>query len=775
MDLAQNESIPMYNSRIIDTYTKLIKAKYADIDVSELLNHAGMKPYEVADQGHWFTQQQINRFYEKLVKMTNNEHIAHEAGRYAASPDAIGIMRQYVLARISPTLAYELIGKTSANFTRSAKYESRKLASNKVEIIVTPYEGITEELFQCQNRIGFFESILAMHNCRSQAIDHTECIFDGGTACKYTISWEMTPAARWKSVQIFSLPILLALVAIIYITGSWAPHGIVELAACVVFLALTLIAEVKEKNEIKTSLRSTTDAVDQLLEQTNLNYNNALMTNEIGQALNVVTNTGDILNNVVHIMQKRLNYDRGLILLANADMTRLEIKTGYGYDNSLIDQLDNVSFNLDRPESRGTFVVSFREQKPILINDINELEDVLSRHSMAFARKFGIQSFICCPIVCEGESLGVLAVDNLASKKPLVQSDMSLLMGIASVIGISLRNAELMEARVRQFNSVLHVLAVSIDARDTLTADHSEKVTEYAMGICNELGLSWDYCEMIRVAALLHDYGKIGVEDSILKNAGALTDAEYETVKTHATKTREILSRINFEGIYREVPEIAGSHHERIDGSGYPQGLKGDQIPLGAKIIGVADYFDAITSKRHYREPMELEDAFATLRGEIGRYFDKDIVEALIRHYSAQHVSTSSEGPSPSASKQRASRFPVQTEVMVRCGAEVMPGISMDICANGLYIAADVTVTEGMPIEFSITLPGHSTGKIEAAGKVAWVNSSDQPRKPDFPTGFGVEILDFQKVMKELFQSFVDSCTLDSYPHEIEEPAFLEF
>ncbi len=769
-----NENTPLYNSRVIDTYTKLIKAKHADINISELLNYAGMKPYEVADQGHWFTQQQINRFYEKLVTMTNNRNIAYEAGRYASSPDAIGTMRQYVLARVSPTLAYELIGKVSSNFTRSAKYESRKLAPNKVEIIVTPYEGITEELFQCQNRIGFFESILALHNCRSRAIDHTECIFDGGTACKYAISWEMTAAARWKTVQIFSLPILLALVAAIGMSGSGIPHGIVEQAACVVFLALTLIAEVKEKNEIKTSLRNTTDAVDQLLEQTNLNYNNALMTNEIGQALNVVTNTGDILNNVVNIMQKRLNYDRGIILLANADLTRLEVKTGYGYSDHYFDQLENASFSLDRPESRGTFVVSFREQKPILINDINELEGVISHHSMAFARKFGIQSFICCPIACEGKSMGVLAVDNLTSKKPLVQSDMSLLMGIASVIGISLRNAELMEARVRQFNSVLHVLAVSIDARDSLTADHSEKVTEYAMGICNELGLSWDHCEMIRVASLLHDYGKIGVEDSILKKAGPLTDNEFEKVKTHAGKTREILSRINFEGIYREVPEIAGSHHERVDGSGYPQGLKGNQIPLGAKIIGVADYFDAITSKRHYREPMEIQDAFATLRGEIGRSFDKDIVDAMIRHYSAQHMSSSSD-TSP-ASKQRASRFPLQTEVIVRCGDEVMQGISWDISLNGLYIAADISsVTEGLPIELSISLPGSSVSAIEASGKIAWVNSSDQPRKPDFPAGFGVEIMDFQKDMKELFLSFVNSCLLDSCPHEIEEPAFLAF
>ena len=648
MDLAPNDTIPLYNSRIIDTYIKLVKARYTYVNVSELLDYAGMKSYEVADQGHWFTQLQINRFYEKLVAMTNNTHIASEAGRYAASPDAIGIMRLYALGIVGPLMAYELIGKGATNFTRSAKYESRKLAPNKVQIVVTPYAGVTEELFQCQNRSGFFEAILAVHKCRFPPIEHPECIFNGGATCTYNISWKMTPAARWKTIQNFSLPILITLIAITYIFDSWLPHGIVELAACAVFLSLALIAEVKEKNEFKTSLQNTTDAVDQLLEQTSANYNNALITNEIGQAISVVTNTADILNNVINIMQKRLKYDRGLILLANKEMTRLEIKAGYGYSDEQFVLLNNVSFSVDRPESRGTFVIAFREQRPLLINDINELEEVLSPHSMEFARELGTHSFICCPIVYENNSLGVLAVDNVKSKKPLVQSDMSLLMGIASVVGIGIRNAELIEARVRQFNSVLHVLSASIDARDSLTAGHSEKVTEYAMGICNELALTRDYSEMVRVASLLHDYGKIGVEDSILKKPGRLTDNEYEIVRTHAGMTREILSRISFEGIYREVPEVAGSHHERVDGRGYPNGLKGDEIPLGAKIIGVADYFEAITTKRHYREPMEIEEAFASLRGEIGRFFDNDIVEAMIRHYTVNYLSGASKSPSVS-------------------------------------------------------------------------------------------------------------------------------
>lgn len=208
-----------------------------------------------------------------------------------------------------------------------------------------------------------------------------------------------------------------------------------------------------------------------------------------------------------------------------------------------------------------------------------------------------------------------------------------MLMGIASEIGISIHNATLIEAKERQFKSILLVLAASIDARDSLTAGHSEKVTEYALGICNELNMPKDYCEMIRVAALLHDYGKIGIKDSVLKKEGKLDIEERNEIETHTTKTRKILEQINFEGIYTEVPYIAECHHEKIDGSGYPKGIKGEDIPLGAKIIAVADFFEAITSKRHYRDPMPIDIAFQLLKEEGKIHFDKNVIEAFISYY----------------------------------------------------------------------------------------------------------------------------------------------
>ena len=635
--------VPLYNSKIIDTYVKLIKSRYSYINVSELLSSAGMQTYEVADQGHWFTQEQVDRFYYKLVELSGNENIARETGRYAASPDALGVMRQFVLGFIGPANTFEIINKIMSNFTRSSSCRSKLIASNSVEIIVTPYEGVEEKPFQCENRLGLFEAIVLRFGLGLPQVEHTECIFKGGRSCRYILTWKK-PGSSFLQRTGTGITLFFALVTLILvITARWSLLG----QLFPLFVSITCLfayaGAKNEKKELRASLDDIKDSTDSLLEQINSNYNMALMTNEIGQVLGAYTKREDILSHVNQIMEKRLDYDRGLIFIANPEKSRLVLNAGYGYSPEQRIMFDSISFHLDRPQSKGIFTISFREQRPFLVNDLDDIVENLSPRSLAFAKKTGTQSFICCPIICEGKSIGVLAVDNVKTKRPLVESDIRLLMGIASVIGISLRNAELIESKVRQFNSVLQVLAASIDARDSLTSGHSAMVTEYAVGICSELGLSRDECEMVRVAAYLHDYGKIGVPDAILKKPGPLTPEEFDIVKTHADKSREILAQINFEGIYQKVPEIAGAHHEKVDGSGYPQGLKGRAIPRGARIIAVADYFEAITAKRHYREPMSIDEAMKIMLEESGKQFDKWIVAAFIRYHAKTYPQISEE------------------------------------------------------------------------------------------------------------------------------------
>lgn len=635
MRTSEIDNQPLYNSRIINTYIKFIRKKYSYINVSELLSYAKMEPYQVEDEAHWFTQEQIDLFYEKLEKLTGNKNIAREAGRYAASPDALGAMKQYLLGLIGPAKVFEIIRLAASKFTKSSIYESKKISSNKVEITVTFLEAVNEKPFQCENRIGYFESVTLMFNNRLPKIEHPECVFRGGKVCRYVISWQESRSAFWRKARNYAALILFALCLgyyFVYPQFTLSLSAILPSSVFLIFL-LTLYARNLERHELNAAINNLRESGDKLVEQININYNNALLINEMGLAISKYTDIDNILTSIIKVLEKRLDYERGMILLANKDKTGLIFRTGFGYTDEQLSILKNTSFHLDKPESKGVFVVSLREQRPFLIDDIDEIKEDLSPRSLEFAKNLGAKSFISCPIVYEEEPLGILAVDNIKTKRPLVQSDINLLMGIAPQIGISIHNAILTEVKEHQFRSILQVLAASIDARDPLTAGHSEKVTEYAVGICEELSMPKDYCEMIRVASLLHDYGKIGIKDDILKKNGILSIEEHEEIKTHVGKSKKILEQINFEGIYKEVPEIVECHHEKMDGSGYPKGLKGEEIPLGARIIAVADFFEAVTSKRHYRNPMPLDTAFELLMDKSDVHFDRRVVEAFIRYY----------------------------------------------------------------------------------------------------------------------------------------------
>ncbi|MDY6792028.1 MAG: GAF domain-containing protein [Thermodesulfobacteriota bacterium] len=238
---------------------------------------------------------------------------------------------------------------------------------------------------------------------------------------------------------------------------------------------------------------------------------------------------------------------------------------------------------------------------------------------------------LCVPVKNQaGEVLGVIQAINKKDTN-FSDSDEDHLMALSSSVAISLENAILFQQQHRQFKSILEVMAASIDARDPLTAGHSQKVTQYAVGIAGELGFKETEIDILSVAALLHDYGKIGIDDHILKKQGKLSHLEYEQVKQHVAITRKILDKMYFTRKYRSVAKIASCHHERLDGSGY-YGLKSQDIPFMSKIIAVADVFEALTAKRYYHKALSPELAFAIIEKDIGTTFDENIVTALKKY-----------------------------------------------------------------------------------------------------------------------------------------------
>ncbi|ACH39131.1 sensor ATPase, GAF domain-containing [Citrifermentans bemidjiense Bem] len=456
MQPSRLRDMPLYNSRIINSYILLIKHKYSHVDISELLLYAGMKEYEVADQAHWFSQEQIDRFHEKLQQMTGNARISREAGRYAASPDVLGAMRQYILGLVDASSTFDIISKTTAKFTRSSSYQSRSIASNQVEITVTPYEPGLEKPYQCENRIGFFEAIVLVFNHKMTdlqyfpeirnlpTIEHPECMFRGDPVCRYIVTWEKTLFTFLKKMRnLLALPLAALNLALLAMGDTGVLTWVFPSSLCVLLL-VALATESSEKKAIKESLWSTRDSIENLLDQINLNYNNAMLTHEIGQRLGNYTRIEEMLFDVAQIMRYRLEYDRGMIFLADGGRKRLELRASYGYKDEELACLNSLPFLLENRELGDVYLECFRGQRPFLVNELSS--GSVGENTLACAHMSGTRAFICCPIVADGASLGVLTVENVQVKRPLVERDISLIMGTASVLGISIRNCELIGA-----------------------------------------------------------------------------------------------------------------------------------------------------------------------------------------------------------------------------------------------------------------------------------------------------------------------------------------
>ena len=435
------DSSPLYNSRIIKTFLEYLRKSYPDLDIDSVLEYSEITKYEVEDQAHWFSQSQTDRFHEALVEKTGNPNIAKDAGRYTTSYEGLGPVKQYTIGLMSLTGVYLMMGKVYPIMSRGATISAKKLGPNKVEIVSTPNPGVNEKPYQCDNRIGTFESLAMWFTNKLANVEHPLCFHRGDEACRYVITWEKTASIIWKRIRNYSLSISIAISLILFFVMPLMIWIAFVLLCSFITMTLSFLPEYFEKKELAKTIETQGDVAQDLLDEINIRHNNALLIQEIGKATSSILNTKKLINTVVKIMKLHIDFDRGMIMLTDSDKTRLSYIAGYGYNMEQEELLQQTNFHLDKPGSKGVFVEAFRDQKTILVNDIVEIEKKLSKRSQIFAKKMGVQSLICVPIIYENESLGILAVDNIQSKRQLTKSDMNFMMGIASQTAVSINNA----------------------------------------------------------------------------------------------------------------------------------------------------------------------------------------------------------------------------------------------------------------------------------------------------------------------------------------------
>ena len=259
-----------------------------------------------------------------------------------------------------------------------------------------------------------------------------------------------------------------------------------------------------------------------------------------------------------------------------------------------------------------------------------------------FKFNFRTRSMLCMPINNRaGKRIGIIQVINKVEGGYFNQDDEELLKGLVAQVAIALENSFLMDELEVSFESSIRTLSATVDAKHPLTAGHSLRVTDYALMIAKEINLDKEEQEIIKYAALLHDIGKIAIHDSVLLKDGPFCPEERAEMNIHPTKTKTILEKFHFPARLKTVPFISACHHEKVNGQGYPAGLKDEQLPLGSKILAVADVFDALTSPRDYPKydggktfdlkPMPLAKVVSILKKERGRHFDTHVVNAFLR------------------------------------------------------------------------------------------------------------------------------------------------
>lgn len=250
-----------------------------------------------------------------------------------------------------------------------------------------------------------------------------------------------------------------------------------------------------------------------------------------------------------------------------------------------------------------------------------------SRRAMVigFRTQAAVRPVACVPLLSGQNPIGVLCVGGNGDALPFRDADLALLTEFGAVVSMSLRNALLVDRIHRTHLQAILALLLAAETKDPDIRIHSQRVADYSVKIAQELRLPVTEVLMVRYGALLHDMGKIGLPDELLRKTGEPTERELEEIKRHEISSDRIVSPMKF---LDETRPMIKHHHERFDGAGYPDGLSGDSIPLGARIIAVADCFDALTSTRSYHERLTRDEALLKMEEDYG-WFDPEILEAF--------------------------------------------------------------------------------------------------------------------------------------------------
>ena len=330
-----------------------------------------------------------------------------------------------------------------------------------------------------------------------------------------------------------------------------------------------------------------------------------------------------LLDETLYCAMALLNANDGSLLLINEETDELVFVLVHGVVREMA-----LGHGFDRRRGIAGWVA--RHGKPLIVNDVSK--DPRFNKSADEITGFVTRSIICVPLIVQRKTIGAIEVLNKLDGSDFTEQDLEALVPVASTAAMAIENARLHQTVLNAYKNTIKALAAAIDAKDPYTCGHSQRVMEYALLGAMSLSLPEEELEVLEYAGVLHDIGKIAVADSILNKPDSLTSKEWNIVREHPLIGANMLRNIPF---LEKASKLILHHHERFDGKGYPEGLKGEDIPVGSRLIGVADAFDTMTTNRSYRAALTVDYTISELYGCAGTQFCPVAVEAFVSGFHA--------------------------------------------------------------------------------------------------------------------------------------------
>ncbi|MBU1599171.1 GAF domain-containing protein [bacterium] len=340
---------------------------------------------------------------------------------------------------------------------------------------------------------------------------------------------------------------------------------------------------------------------------------------EVSKTVNSTISLDNVLDLSMRLVKQVMRVEASSLLLLDKDKNELVFQVALGKKGEAIKEIRV-------PIGKGVAGWVAETGEPLYIKDVDGDERFFKEADKLSG--FITKSIICVPLKVKDRLIGVAQAINPIGGQEVSQDDIELFSTIGSQMAIALENASLYKDLEELFFSTISTLVATIDAKDPYTHGHSQRVMEYSVAVAEELGQSKEEIKGVKLSSLLHDIGKIGVDEKILRKTGRLTDDEFSVIKTHPGLGADIVSHIK--QLMAVSPGIR-HHHERYDGQGYPAGLAANMIPLSARIIAVADTYDAMTSDRPYRQGLETKVALAEIEKFSGIQFDRTCADAFLQ------------------------------------------------------------------------------------------------------------------------------------------------